>query len=709
LSRFFILALVFFAFLPTARGDDTIAPETIDMVKKATVFIRVDGDSWGITGSGFAITADDKSVLVATNKHVAVPSLASSRDGEKSAKISVIFDSGTKTERSYSGTVVSSDAERDLAVLRVTGVKDPPKPITYTEQPKLFETMPVYTFGFPFGKALSTNKGSPAVTVGKASISSLRNGTDGELAVVQIDGNLNPGNSGGPVVDTKGRLIGVAVATIRDGQGIGLTIPAAELDRMMLGRLGRLRVTPKKAMDTVTIRIEVDLIDPLEKIRSVTAHYYVVEPKAKRPETEALDKHPGSKKLEMKIEKSVGAAEFTVPKTEGEVLVQVTAAPAGKSALVSKVRTLSLAPTPMLADFAGTPPSGWKEYTPRDKTFTMWVPEKPAKQSDQERNIIVKAQRIKVNSMEGKTASGLIYEAQSVLLPASFIKVPRKDLYEMFRGGIVAETKGRITESKEIQMGTLSGAEYLVDADGTITRVRMSITGARVYIVQVTGDSDEVSTVEAETLLSSYRLPGTAVAKKEPNESTTPMPKSKTPAEVTTPTPMTKGKASNIKVTILGGAFDSEFKDVSPEGGLLIGFEIGFGKFANRDMIRAAKPIYRVGDKEVFGEQYGTQVTNKVTLKAKEGYAVGAISVKHGLGFDGMSITFMKVADGTLDATETYDSEFVGSDENKPTTRIGGSGKSVIGIVGKSNNKDMTGMGLLFEGEEGYEPKLKKK
>ena len=88
---------------------------------------------------------------------------------------------------------------------------------------------------------------------------------------------------------------------------------------------------------------------------------------------------------------------------------------------------------------------------------------------------------------------------------------------------------------------------------------------------------------------------------------------------------------------------------------------------------------------------------------------MGAVSVKHGLGFDGRSITFMKVVDGNLDATETYDSDFVGSDENKPTMRIGGSGKSVIGIVGKSNNKDMTGMGLLFEGEEGYEPKLKKK
>src|SRR5438128_900416 len=129
--------------------------------------------------------------------------------------------------------------------------------------------MPVYTFGFPFGKALSTTKGFPAVTVGKASISSLRNGADGELSVVQIDGNLNPGNSGGPVVDAKGRLVGVAVATIRDGQGIGLTVPAAELGKMMQGRVGRVRVTSKKAGDgPVTVRVEVDLIDPAQNLRA---------------------------------------------------------------------------------------------------------------------------------------------------------------------------------------------------------------------------------------------------------------------------------------------------------------------------------------------------------------------------------------------------------------------------------------------------------
>jgi hypothetical protein len=156
---------------------------------------------------------------------------------------------------------------------------------------------------------------------------------------------------------------------------------------------------------------------------------------------------------------------------------------------------------------------------------------------------------------------------------------------------------------------------------------------------------------------------------------------------------------------ILGAAINHEFKDMAPEGGLLIGFEIGLGIRFNREMIRTARPIYLVGEKEILGDQHGTQPQNPVKLKAKSGYAVGAIAVKHGLGFDGMSITFMKIVDGKLDPKDSYESEYVGTNEKKPTTKLGGTGTPVIGIIGRSNDKDMTGMGLLFKGQEGYEPR----
>jgi len=602
----------------------------------------------------------------------------------------------------------------------------------------------------------------------------------------------------------------------------------------------------------------------------VTAHYFVVAPKTKRPEPESLDKHPGSKKLDLKIEKGVAVAEFAVEKAEGEVLVQVVPLGTGKP-VATRVRAFPLAPPPTIADLAGPPPAGWKEYTPRDKTFVMWVPEKPQKQSDEERTSTIGGQRVRVNSLVGKSADGLVYQADSILLPPTFAKVARKELYDLVRGAIVSESKGRVTDSKEAQAGNLPGVECVIEAGQTLTRVRVFASGARVYVVMVIGTAEQVNGVEGETILSAYRPPGAgaAVAGKGPNEAVPgPRPKDvpvgKEPTiiggrldpaakdlapdgvllvglEVVIGKPIhdeliqsvrpiyragetewfgaqfgtdvknavtIKAKAGYaigaisvkarivcdgfsvtfMKVTdgkldpkdsyesdwigwngpsratkvggdgtpavgvavktgnfpradtkdvsglglvfkgqekadlnavkpnlvpqgkdpaILGGAFDPQFKDMAPEGGLLVGFEIGLGKFFDRDVIRAARPIYRAGKKDTFGEQRGTQLTNVATVKAKEGYAVGAITVKHGLGFDGMSVTFMKVADGKLDPSDSYESDWIGIDEKKTPSKLGGDGTPVIGIVGKTNDKDMTGMGLLFKGQEAFDPKKK--
>lgn len=349
--RFLSIAATLVVLSPTIHADE-ITPETVNLVKKATVFIRIEGDTWIGSGSGFVIGSDGKNVLIATNHHVAVPKPPAGSKNSSDAKvppITVVFDSGMKTQQSYTATIVALDADRDLAVLRVADVKNIPKAIVYEEQFKIFETMPVHAFGFPFGERLSTGKGYPSITIGKASISSLRNGSDGELLLIQVDGNLNPGNSGGPVVDAKGRLVGIAVAIYRDGQGIGFIVPAGDLTRLLQGRIGRVKVTSKKQDDSsAMVRLEVDLVDPMGSLRAATAHYVVVPPKTKRPEIEALDKHPESKKVALKIEKSVGSAEFTLPSMDGELLVQVTAEPAGKAAIANRVRAYSLAAIPKI-------------------------------------------------------------------------------------------------------------------------------------------------------------------------------------------------------------------------------------------------------------------------------------------------------------------------------------------------------------------------
>jgi S1-C subfamily serine protease len=683
------------ALLPPVDAQEAMAPATVDAVKKATVFIRVEGDGISSSGSGFVIAADGKSILVATNHHVvARVSAAATPPGAKPPVVTVVFDSGQKGERVVAAEIAAIDPEEDLAVLRVPAFPNPPKPIAYSNAPRLAETMPVYSFGFPFGDALATGKGSPAITVGKASISSLRNGDDGGLEVIQIDGNLNPGNSGGPVVDARGQLVGVAMATIRDGQGIGLVIPSAELGKMMQGRIGRVRIIPPKDRAApAKVRIEAELIDPALSFRSASAHYFIVPPKTKRPEVASLNGLKGSTRLEMSREKGKAVAEFTADKAEGEVLVQVVGGyDPGRASSSSPVRTFSLAPVPTAAELAGPPPAGWKEYTPRDKTFVMWVPERPAKQSEQERNPSVGGQRMRVNSLTGKTTSGLEYSGESVLLPATFARVSRKELYDGFRAAIVEERRGRVIDSTTARLGNLTGAEYTIESVSGITRVRMFVAAARIYIVEVHGTADLARGTEGETILSAYRISAAAgaapaVAAKGPNL----VPVGKEP-------------------TIIGGRLHPASKDVAPPGALLVGLEVVIGKPIRDELIQSVRPIYRVGDKESFGQQFGTDVKGAITIKAKAGYAIGAMSAKARNVCDGFSVTFMKVVDGKLDSKDSYESDWIGWNGSWRVTKVGGDGTPVIGVAVKIGNvprrtvKDVTGLGLVFKGQEAFNP-----
>jgi S1-C subfamily serine protease len=703
----FALAVGFLV-LTTARSraDDAIAPETVAAIKQATVYVRVEGEGWGGSGSGFVVSADKERVLIVTNHHVAVKLPPNAKP--KPPTVSVVFNSGTKTEQEFAAAVVGADEEHDLAVLRVVGMKDTPKPIPYADPPKLVETMGVFSFGFPFGQNLSLRKGYPAITVGKASVSSLRNGDDGELAIIQIDGNLNPGNSGGPVVDSKGKLVGVAVARIRDGQGIGLLIPAAEVGRLMGGNLGRVRVITSKGADgKLNARIETDLIDPMGVFRAATAYCVIVPPKGKSPDPAAIDKHPDVRKIALKVEKGVAGGELAVEKSDGTLVVQVVGDRGAEAKpLASRPRTVSLAPQPRTEEFVGTPPAGWKEYTWPGK-FMMWLPEKPAKQVDERRTVMLAGENVQGIGVTGKTADGLAYRAEIIDLTPSLARLD-ESIHPAFRNALRDETKGSITESAEAKSGTLTGNEYRIEVGTEVTRVRMYLQGQRIYAVRVTGSAERVSAADADTILISFRKPGDVQAKKPDPIATGP----KTPTEPKTPSPMPtppKVIASGNAPTILGSIEnDPKFKTVGPEGAILIGVEARFAKFGNTDIVRAVRPIYRINGKEEFGKQFGEDLTGAVTLKAKEGYAIGGVTGKAGPWCNGFSLTFMKVkADGTLDPKDSYESEWAGFDGKSESTCIKSDGPPVVGIVGKIVGRETTAFGLLFKGQENFDPDAK--
>ena len=88
--------------------------------------------------------------------------------------VSLVFNSGTPRKRTVPCEIVAKDASRDLALLKVTGQKDLPKPVDFSHKPNYIELMPVFIFGFPFGDMLAGNKGNPAITISPGSVGSIR-------------------------------------------------------------------------------------------------------------------------------------------------------------------------------------------------------------------------------------------------------------------------------------------------------------------------------------------------------------------------------------------------------------------------------------------------------------------------------------------------------------------------------------------------------
>ena len=102
-------------------------------------------------------------------------------------------------------------------------------------------------YGFPYADLINLNKGNPEITVTGGTVSSLMKDEHGQLVSLKLDGGLHPGNSGGPLVDEQGRLIGVAVAKLHGVDNIGLAIPAADLRAVLAGRVGAMDLIISKS------------------------------------------------------------------------------------------------------------------------------------------------------------------------------------------------------------------------------------------------------------------------------------------------------------------------------------------------------------------------------------------------------------------------------------------------------------------------------
>ncbi|WP_436499096.1 S1C family serine protease [Actinokineospora sp. HUAS TT18] len=156
-------------------------------------------------GSGSAVIFDELSSLI-TNAHV----VGSARSG------TVTFADGAEA----GFVVVGRDALSDLAVLQVDG--ETPPPARFGDADRLVVGQLVVAVGNPLGLAGSVTAGVVSA-LGRAL--PVRQGRTGRVIenVIQTDAALNPGNSGGALADSAGRVVGINTAVA--GFGLGLAVP----------------------------------------------------------------------------------------------------------------------------------------------------------------------------------------------------------------------------------------------------------------------------------------------------------------------------------------------------------------------------------------------------------------------------------------------------------------------------------------------------
>jgi len=192
-------------------GFENQVTQAVDKLGESIVSVssmRLERRFFGIIpseGQGSGIILDRKGLIV-TNNHVI--------DGANQVHVSL------KDGRTFTGEVVGSDENTDVAVIRVNTSDLPAAELGDSEALKVGQIV------LAIGNALAL-PGGPTVSMGVLSAKGRPlPGSDFIFeGLLQTDAAVNPGNSGGPLADLDGRIIGITTLMIPYAQGMGFAIP----------------------------------------------------------------------------------------------------------------------------------------------------------------------------------------------------------------------------------------------------------------------------------------------------------------------------------------------------------------------------------------------------------------------------------------------------------------------------------------------------
>lgn len=261
----------------------------------ATVFIRVTGQvrveyrkTWDEvieqrevelgTGSGFVISRYGH---VLTNYHVIGDRELTQQEGDTEItikveveQVEVVFPGGPggpgspdgEGARRFTASIDAVDPALDLAVLSIHGAD-----LTYVpfgDSTAIEPNDPVRVLGYPFGRVVEVAKVKipeivPRVSASRGTVSALRTDEEGRGRYIQTNATMNPGNSGGPLVDQEGYALGVVRMKLSEAEDVGFAVSidvvkdfleSHGLDSLLSAQ--RLRLSPAQELDGKGLRLQ---------------------------------------------------------------------------------------------------------------------------------------------------------------------------------------------------------------------------------------------------------------------------------------------------------------------------------------------------------------------------------------------------------------------------------------------------------------------
>jgi S1-C subfamily serine protease len=185
----------------------------VEAVSPAVIGLAAGEGGRGGSGSGFLVTADGYGL---TNSHVV---------GNR-ARLAATTPDGDRLD----AQVVGDDPATDLALVRLAARELPFAPLGNSDALRVGQLL--IAMGSPFGFQSTVSTGIVSA------LNRTMRGEEGRLIenIIQHSAPLNPGNSGGPLVDSRGRVVGVNTAIIAMAQGLGFAVPV-NTARWVIGEL----------------------------------------------------------------------------------------------------------------------------------------------------------------------------------------------------------------------------------------------------------------------------------------------------------------------------------------------------------------------------------------------------------------------------------------------------------------------------------------